>query len=127
MYKWHVHSAIGRGRPLAQDIARVTDGIATTLRAFSSSARNAEGNGTFEFLRYCSRAAFTNYALQIKLRRIPAQSAPLKLSRTSHPSHLNPPEESTHDLWLPNPHQVNSLASAAPPAPYKLALGGEAE
>ncbi|KAM3067634.1 hypothetical protein ACMFMG_000052 [Clarireedia jacksonii] len=45
MYKWHVHSAIGRGRPLAHDIAKVTDGIATTLRAFSSSARrNAEQN-----------------------------------------------------------------------------------
>ncbi|PQE29985.1 hypothetical protein CJF32_00000649 [Rutstroemia sp. NJR-2017a WRK4] len=44
MYKWHVHSAIGRGRPLTHDIASVAEGIATTLRAFSSSARRAEGN-----------------------------------------------------------------------------------
>jgi hypothetical protein len=38
MYKWHVHSAIGRGRPLANDFSRVADGIAASLRAFSISA-----------------------------------------------------------------------------------------
>ncbi|KAH8813175.1 hypothetical protein F5884DRAFT_751466 [Xylogone sp. PMI_703] len=41
MYKWHVHSAIGRGRPLASDLARVTDGIAASLRQFSISASKA--------------------------------------------------------------------------------------
>ncbi|CZR55305.1 uncharacterized protein PAC_05192 [Phialocephala subalpina] len=45
MYKWHVHSAIGRGRPLASDFARVTDGIAASLRQFSLSASmSAEDN-----------------------------------------------------------------------------------
>ncbi|KAE8451047.1 hypothetical protein EG329_004719 [Mollisiaceae sp. DMI_Dod_QoI] len=43
MYKWHVHSAIGRGRPLASDFAKVADGIAASLRQFSLSAsRSAE-------------------------------------------------------------------------------------
>ena len=41
MFKWHVHSAIGRGRPVAHDFARVADGIAASLRAFSVSARRA--------------------------------------------------------------------------------------
>ncbi|KAH8592102.1 hypothetical protein B0O99DRAFT_597448 [Bisporella sp. PMI_857] len=42
MYKWHAHSAIGRGRPIAHDLARVTDGIAASLRQFSISAKAAE-------------------------------------------------------------------------------------
>ncbi|RDW73184.1 hypothetical protein BP6252_07091 [Coleophoma cylindrospora] len=43
MYKWHVHSAAGRGRPFAADIVRVTDGIAASLKHFSISAsRSAE-------------------------------------------------------------------------------------
>lgn len=47
MYKWHVHSAIGRGRPVAGDISRVTDGIAASLRRFSISiSRTAENEGT---------------------------------------------------------------------------------
>jgi hypothetical protein len=46
MYKWHVHSAIGRGRPVSSDIQRVTDGIAASLRQFSISvSRAAEENG----------------------------------------------------------------------------------
>lgn len=47
MFKWHVHSAIGRGRPAAHDLTRVADGIAASLRQFSISAsRYAEdGNG----------------------------------------------------------------------------------
>ncbi|KAF8865300.1 hypothetical protein BDZ45DRAFT_612455 [Acephala macrosclerotiorum] len=45
MYKWHVHSAIGRGRPLASDFAKVADGIAASLRQFSLCAsRSAENN-----------------------------------------------------------------------------------
>lgn len=48
MYKWHVHSAIGRGRPIGNDISRVADGIAASLRHFSVSvSRAAEGDGTF--------------------------------------------------------------------------------
>ncbi|TVY51263.1 hypothetical protein LCER1_G006652 [Lachnellula cervina] len=43
MYKWHVHSAIGRGRPVGSDISRVADGIAASLRQFSISlSRSAE-------------------------------------------------------------------------------------
>lgn len=46
MYKWHVHSAIGRGRPAANDFLRVADGIAASLRQFSISAsRYAEDDG----------------------------------------------------------------------------------
>ncbi|RFU28359.1 hypothetical protein B7463_g7965, partial [Scytalidium lignicola] len=41
MYKWHVNSAIGWGRPLASDLVRVTDGIAASLRQFSISASKA--------------------------------------------------------------------------------------
>jgi hypothetical protein len=45
MFKWHVHSAIGRSRPVAAaDISRVVDGIAASLRQFSVSvARSADG------------------------------------------------------------------------------------
>lgn len=43
MYKWHVHSAIGRSRPVGNDFARVADGIAASLRQFHVSAsRNAD-------------------------------------------------------------------------------------
>ncbi|KUJ24342.1 uncharacterized protein LY89DRAFT_663090 [Mollisia scopiformis] len=47
MYKWHVHSAIGRGRPAANDFSKVVDGIAASLRQFSVSvSRSAEdGDG----------------------------------------------------------------------------------
>ena len=42
MYKWHVNSAIGRGRPLANDLSRVADGIAASLRNFSISVSRAD-------------------------------------------------------------------------------------
>jgi hypothetical protein len=45
MYKWHVHSAIGRGRPLAGDFAKVADGIASSLRQFHISASTQIENG----------------------------------------------------------------------------------
>jgi hypothetical protein len=45
MYKWHVHSAIGRGRPLANDLMRAADGIAASLRHFSVSLSRAEDAG----------------------------------------------------------------------------------
>ncbi len=46
MFKWHVHSAIGRSRPAAHDLSRVADGIAASLRQFSISlSRSAEENG----------------------------------------------------------------------------------
>lgn len=38
MYKWHVHSAIGRGRPVARDMQRAIDRLAASFRAFSVSA-----------------------------------------------------------------------------------------
>ncbi|ESZ89601.1 hypothetical protein SBOR_10013 [Sclerotinia borealis F-4128] len=44
MFTRHVQSVIGGGRPLAHDFARVSDGIATSLRAFSSSVRRSEGD-----------------------------------------------------------------------------------
>ena len=47
MYKWHVNSAIGRGRPIANDFSRVADGIAASLRQFSVSTKRAEDGGTF--------------------------------------------------------------------------------
>ena len=48
MFTRHVHSAIGGGRPLAHDFAKVSEGIAASLRAFSSSVRrSAEGDGMF--------------------------------------------------------------------------------
>jgi hypothetical protein len=47
MYKWHVNSAIGRGRPLANDFLRAADGIAASLRQFSISLpRTAEDGGS---------------------------------------------------------------------------------
>jgi hypothetical protein len=46
MYKWHVHSAIGRGRPQLGDFSKVADGIAASLRQFHvSAARAAEDGG----------------------------------------------------------------------------------
>jgi hypothetical protein len=46
MFKWHVHSAIGRGKPVANDLGRVADGIAASLRQFSISlSRSAEEDG----------------------------------------------------------------------------------
>jgi hypothetical protein len=46
MYKWHVHSAIGRGRPRVGDFTKVADGIAASLRQFHVSvARTAEDGG----------------------------------------------------------------------------------
>jgi hypothetical protein len=46
MYKWHVHSAIGRGRPLGGEFSKVADGIAASLRQFHvSAARAAEDGG----------------------------------------------------------------------------------
>ncbi|TAQ87493.1 hypothetical protein B7494_g4195 [Chlorociboria aeruginascens] len=41
MYKWHVQSAIGSGRPIASDFARAAEGIAASLRQFSISASRA--------------------------------------------------------------------------------------
>jgi hypothetical protein len=47
MYKWHLNSAIGRGRPVSSDLQRVTDGIAASLRQFSIAlSRAAEENGS---------------------------------------------------------------------------------
>jgi len=45
MYKWHVHSALGRGRPLQSDLGRVADGIAVSLRQFHVSCPRAEDAG----------------------------------------------------------------------------------
>ncbi len=46
MFKWHVHSAIGRGRPAANEFSRVADGITASLRQFSVSlSRTAEDDG----------------------------------------------------------------------------------
>lgn len=48
MFTRHVQSAIGGGRPLAHDFARVSEGIRASLRAFSSSVRKSEAeNGRF--------------------------------------------------------------------------------
>lgn len=49
MYKWHVHSAIGRGRPATYDLSRVGDGIAASLRQFSISASKNDG-GNFQII-----------------------------------------------------------------------------
>jgi hypothetical protein len=47
MYKWHVNSAISRGRPLANDFLKAADGIAASLKQFSISvSRAAEDEGT---------------------------------------------------------------------------------
>ncbi|KAK0118168.1 hypothetical protein ONS95_012473 [Cadophora gregata] len=52
MFKWHVHSAIGRGRPATHDFARVAEGIAASLRQFSISAsRYAQEDGNGDALR----------------------------------------------------------------------------
>ncbi|CZT46931.1 uncharacterized protein RSE6_07445 [Rhynchosporium secalis] len=52
MFKWHVSSAIGRSRPAAHDLARVTDGIAASLRQFSISAsRSAQEDDSGDKLR----------------------------------------------------------------------------
>ncbi|KAG4430250.1 hypothetical protein IFR05_014276, partial [Cadophora sp. M221] len=52
MFKWHVHSAIGRGRPAGHDFAKVADGIAASLRQFSISAsRCAKEDGNGDALR----------------------------------------------------------------------------
>jgi len=45
MYKWHVHSAIGRGRPHFGDFAKVADGIAASLRQFHVSVARTAGDG----------------------------------------------------------------------------------
>ncbi|KAI9880146.1 MAG: hypothetical protein M1830_005175 [Pleopsidium flavum] len=45
MYKWQVHSAIGRGRPLPTDFSRLADGIAGSLRQFHISSTRAEDEG----------------------------------------------------------------------------------
>ncbi|RDL33108.1 uncharacterized protein BP5553_08547 [Venustampulla echinocandica] len=45
MYKWHMHSAIGRGRPIASDLTRVADGITASLRQFSVSLSRAAEDG----------------------------------------------------------------------------------
>lgn len=62
MYKWHIHSAIGRGRPLGNDFARVTDGIAASLRQFHVSASiAAENNGKQELDRWSFRSVHGDF------------------------------------------------------------------
>ncbi|CAG8972974.1 hypothetical protein HYALB_00008334 [Hymenoscyphus albidus] len=48
MYKWHAHSAIGRGRPVAQDISRVADRIAASLRHFTVTRDGGSGGDNRE-------------------------------------------------------------------------------
>jgi hypothetical protein len=43
MFKWQLQSAVGRGRPLAHDVARVADGITAGLRQFSIAVQRCEG------------------------------------------------------------------------------------
>lgn len=43
MLSRHAQTAIGGSRPIAQDLVRVSEGIAASLRAFSSSVRRSEG------------------------------------------------------------------------------------
>ncbi|KAH8679822.1 hypothetical protein BGZ60DRAFT_428119 [Tricladium varicosporioides] len=45
MYKWHVHSALGRSRPIVSDLSKVADGIASSLRQFSISAGRCAKDG----------------------------------------------------------------------------------
>ncbi len=45
MFKWHVHSAIGRGRPVANDLSKAVDGIAASFRQFSVSASRSAKDG----------------------------------------------------------------------------------
>ncbi|KAL2063497.1 hypothetical protein VTL71DRAFT_5302 [Oculimacula yallundae] len=71
MFKWHVNSAIGRSRPAAHDLARVTDGIAASLRQFSISAsRNAEEDNsnrdTLRIRRQYSRPDVLNEVSSLK-------------------------------------------------------------
>lgn len=48
MFKWHVNSAIGGGRPQGKDFLKVTDAIAASLRQFSVSvSRAAEDEGSY--------------------------------------------------------------------------------
>lgn len=47
MYKWHVNSALGRGRPISNDIMRVTEGIASSLRQFSISAQRSANDSRY--------------------------------------------------------------------------------
>ncbi|ELR10013.1 hypothetical protein VC83_06416 [Pseudogymnoascus destructans] len=42
MFKWHIQSAVGRSRPVANDLKVVSDGIAASLRQFHASASQAE-------------------------------------------------------------------------------------
>jgi hypothetical protein len=42
MLKWQVNSAIGRGRPLCGEFAKVADGIAASLRQFHVSVSLAD-------------------------------------------------------------------------------------
>ncbi|KAK2625557.1 hypothetical protein QTJ16_004869 [Diplocarpon rosae] len=51
MFKWHVNSALGRGRPVPHDLARVADGIAASLRQFSISAARYSEDGRDDALR----------------------------------------------------------------------------
>jgi len=57
MYKWQVHSAIGRGRPLQTDFGRLADGIAVSLRQFHISSTRAEGEGQRGKLRQSIQAS----------------------------------------------------------------------
>jgi hypothetical protein len=51
MFKCHVNSAIGRGRPAANEFSRVADGIAASLRQFSVSlSRSVGGDGTYSLV-----------------------------------------------------------------------------
>ncbi|QSZ29690.1 hypothetical protein DSL72_004207 [Monilinia vaccinii-corymbosi] len=45
MFTRHVQSAVGGGRPVGHDLARVSEGIRASLRAFGSSVRRSEEEG----------------------------------------------------------------------------------
>jgi hypothetical protein len=45
MFKWHVNSAIGLGRPRTGEFTRLADGIAASLRQFHVSVARAAENG----------------------------------------------------------------------------------
>lgn len=92
MYKWHVHSAIGRGRPIAGDFAKVADGIAASLRQFSLSASKSAENGSLTSAIFTDLATYGNWnvneSLQMDLE-YPDLKDQLRLSRKSRPLPLH--------------------------------------
>jgi hypothetical protein len=93
MYKWHVHSAIGRGRPVAGDISRVADGVAASLRQFSISiSRTAESEGTLHL----------DVQLELECHEILT-------------TYTDKPSTSRAERSANAAREVSSLASTAPP------------